>query len=346
MTSGGISKHYGGARALADVSVAIAAGEIHALVGENGAGKSTLGKIIAGAVAPDAGEIVVDGEPVEYRSPRDAIRYGIALIIDQELALAPTCRSSTTCSSGVELGSRRPRRPRASSASASRAGRADRLRHAPVGDVETLRTADQQKVEILRALVRDARLIVMDEPTAALTRDEAERLLEITRELRADGVTVIYVSHSSSDVLALCDTVTVLKDGRHVKTTPAADGDADSARHRDARALAGRRLPDRRRRRRADAPVVLSVRGLCRPPAFEDVSFDVRAGEIVGLAGLVGSGRTEIARAIFGADPAEGTVELDGRELRRALAAAAHPPRPRAAAREPQGPGAGDGPRR
>ena len=179
----------------------------------------------------------------------------------------------------------------------------------------TLRTADQQKVEILRALVRDARLIVMDEPTAALTRVEADRLLEITRDLRADGVTVIYVSHILADVLALCDTVTVLKDGRHVKTTPAAEQTTDSL----VTAMLGRSLDlmfPTRVQPPADAPVVLSVRGLSRPPAFEDVSFEVRAGEIVGLAGLVGSGRTEIARAVFGADPATGTVEIEGREPR------------------------------
>jgi ABC-type sugar transport system ATPase subunit len=163
--------------------------------------------------------------------------------------------------------------------------------------------------------VRDTRIIVMDEPTAALTRDEADRLLALTRELRDDGVTVIYVSHILGDVLALCDTVTVLKDGRKVKTTPASEETGDSL----VTAMLGRSLdvafptpapPP------ADAPVVLSVRGLSRPPAFEDISFEVRAGEIVGLAGLVGSGRTEIARAIFGADPAAGTVELEGRELR------------------------------
>jgi ABC-type sugar transport system ATPase subunit len=155
----------------------------------------------------------------------------------------------------------------------------------------------------------------MDEPTAALTRDEADRLLQITRELRDDGVTVIYVSHILGDVLALCDTVTVLKDGRRVRTAPAAEETTDSL----VTAMLGRSLdvafptpspPP------ADAPVVLSVRGLSRPPAFDDISFDVRAGEIVGFAGLVGSGRTEIARAIFGADPAHGTVEIDRRPVR------------------------------
>jgi rhamnose transport system ATP-binding protein len=309
-----IHKRYGAAVALDDVSLDVAAGEIHALVGENGAGKSTLGKIIAGAVAPDAGEIVVDGAPVSYRSPRDAIRYGIGLI-EQEFALAPDLSVLDNVFLGVELGRRglvdRARQRDRFAQLAERIG----FRERPTVPVRALRTADQQKVEILRQLVRDTRLIVMDEPTAALTRDEADRLLQITRELRDEGVTVIYVSHILGDVLALCDTVTVLKDGRHVKTSPAREETTDSL----VTAMLGRSLdvafPDRVPPP-ADAPVVLSVRGLSRPPAFDDVSFEVHAGEILGLAGLVGSGRTEIARAIFGADPASGVVAIDGRELR------------------------------
>jgi ABC-type sugar transport system ATPase subunit len=310
-----ISKRYGGARALDDVSVSIAAGEIHALVGENGAGKSTLGKIVAGAVVPDDGEIVVDGKPRSFRSPRDAIRHGIALI-HQELALVPALSVLDNVFLGAELGpagvvDRRDERERFREI-ASRIG----FEHNPSVRVEQLRVADQQKVEILRALVRDARLIVMDEPTAALTRDEADRLLDITRDLRRDGVTVIYVSHILGDVLQLCDTITVLKDGKHVQTTPAASETVESL----VTAMLGRSLDlvfPARTAPPADAPVVLSVRDLSRQPAFEAVSFDIRAGEIVGLAGLVGSGRTEIARAIFGADPASGTVELEGRALRR-----------------------------
>jgi len=309
-----ISKRYGAAVALDDVSLEVAPGEIHALVGENGAGKSTLGKIVAGAITPDAGEILVDGEPVAYRAPRDAIRHGIGLI-EQEFALAPDLSVLDNVFLGVELGSRglvdRGEQRERFSELAERIG----FRERSSAPVRTLRTADQQKVEILRQLVRDSRLIVMDEPTAALTRDEADRLLQITRELRDDGVTVIYVSHILGDVLALCDTVTVLKDGRRVRTAPAAEETTDSL----VTAMLGRSLdvafptpspPP------ADARVVLSVRGLSHPPAFDDISFDVRAGEIVGLAGLVGSGRTEIARAIFGADPADGAVEIEGRTLR------------------------------
>jgi ABC-type sugar transport system ATPase subunit len=310
----GISKRYGAAVALDDVTLEVAPGQIHALVGENGAGKSTLGKIVAGAVAPDAGEILVDGEPVVYRAPRDAIRHGIGLI-EQEFALAPDLSVLDNVFLGVELGERglvdRAAQRERLSELAERIG----FRERSSAPVRALRTADQQKVEILRQLVRDSRLIVMDEPTAALTRDEADRLLQITRELRDDGVTVIYVSHILGDVLALADTVTVLKDGRRVRTAPAAEETTDSL----VTAMLGRSLdvafptpspPP------ADAPVVLSVRRLSRPPAFHDISFDVRAGEIVGLAGLVGSGRTEIARAIFGADPADGTIEIEGRRVR------------------------------
>ncbi|MCW3009193.1 MAG: transporter related protein [Solirubrobacterales bacterium] len=309
-----IHKRYAGARALEDVSVSIARGEIHALVGENGAGKSTLGKIIAGAVAPDEGTISVDGEEVRYRSPREAIRAGIALI-DQELA---TVRDMTALDN-VFLGAER--RSGGMLDRGAQGKRFDELaeRVGFTGEQGViaggLRTADQQKIEIMRALVRGARLIVMDEPTAALSRIEADRLLAIARALREEGVTIIFVSHFLEDVLALADTVSVLKDGRHVRTAPAAKETVETM----ITAMLGRSLeyvfpepapPP------PDAPVVLKVRNLTRSPAFTDVSFDIRAGEIVGLAGLVGSGRTEIARGIFGADPASGTVEIDGRALR------------------------------
>jgi len=308
-----IGKRYGGAQALDHVCVTIAPGEIHALVGENGAGKSTLGKIIAGAVIADEGEIRVNGRAVAFRSPRDAIHEGIALI-HQELALVPALSVIDNVFLGVELGGK---------GMVDRAAQLKRFEELaaridfaqpPAARVETLRVAEQQKVEILRALVRHARLIVMDEPTAALTRLEADRLLQITRDLRRDGVTVIYVSHVLADVLALCDTVTVLKDGRHVKTVPAAAETVDGL----VTAMLGRSMAlafPPRHPPPAAAPVLLSVRGLSRPPAFSDVSFDIRAGEIVGLAGLVGSGRTEIARAVFGADPAAGSVTVAGEPL-------------------------------
>lgn len=309
-----IVKRYGAAAALNDVSVVIEPGTIHALVGENGAGKSTLGKILAGAVIPNSGEIIVDGELVRYRSPRDAIRLGIA-IIDQELAMVPTMSVLDNVFLGSELGEhgvldRATQRHQF-------ADLAQRLGFAPSADIKVaeLRVADQQKIEIMRALVRNARMIVMDEPTAALTREEAQRLLDLTRQLSATGVTIVYVSHFLDDVLALCDTITVLKDGRHVKTVAASDETKDSlvtsmiGRSLDLQFPARTPPPD-------DATIVLSVRNLRRDRAFEEISFDIRAGEIVGLAGLVGSGRTEIARAIFGADPSGGEVSVEGQLLR------------------------------
>jgi ABC-type sugar transport system ATPase subunit len=309
----GISKRYRGARALENVSVAIAPGEIHALVGENGAGKSTLGKIIAGAVAPDDGEIVINGDSVSLRSPRDAIQRGIA-IIDQELATVP----AMSVLDNVFLGSEQTRGLLLDADAQRRRLRelAERIGFTtdPRTRAGSLRVADQQKIEILRALVRDARLIIMDEPTAALSRVEADRLISIARELRDDGVTVVFVSHTLEDVLALSDTITVLKDGRHVKTTPAAQETVESL----VTSMLGRSVdlvfPDQRVLG-PSAPVRLKVGGLTRAPAFADVSFEIREGEIVGLAGLVGSGRSEIARAVFGADPAHGEVALDGRDM-------------------------------
>jgi ABC-type sugar transport system ATPase subunit len=309
-----VSKRYGAAVALDDVSVTILAGSIHALVGENGAGKSTLAKVIAGAVVPDEAELLVDDRPVSYKSPRDAIREGIA-IIDQELALVPEMSALDNVFLGAERGRRgvvdRGEQRRRFTEIAARVG----FVHDPSVKAGALRVADQQKVEIMRAMVRDARLIVMDEPTATLTRDEADRLLQVTRELRADGVTIIYVSHFLPDVLALCDTVTVLKDGKLVKTVPTETESGDSL----VTTMLGRSLDlvfPPRTPPPPDAPVLLSVSGLTREPAFRDVSFEIRAGEIVGLAGLVGSGRSEIARAVFGADPSTGSVEVEGERLR------------------------------
>jgi simple sugar transport system ATP-binding protein/ribose transport system ATP-binding protein len=310
----GISKRFGGVQALRDVDLEIERGSIHALVGENGAGKSTLGRILAGAHRPDDGELWVDGRRVDYRAPRDALRDGIT-IITQEPTLVPDRSVQENVFLGVERGTagvlndrRTSRRFAALVAQTGIELPGRRL-------ARTLRVADQQKVEILRAIARDARLFVMDEPTSALTTDEAERLFELIRRVRERGATVVYVSHFLPEVLGLADAVTVLRDGKVVRTSATSEETPE----RLVTAMLGRSLDltfPEKTAVPADAPVVLSVRGLSKPPSVQDVSFEVRAGEIVGLAGLIGSGRSGVARAIFGADrAAAGEIEVDGRRL-------------------------------
>jgi simple sugar transport system ATP-binding protein/ribose transport system ATP-binding protein len=304
------SKQFGGVRALDSVSLTVGAGSIHALVGENGAGKSTLGKIIAGVIAPDAGRMLLRGAPVAFGSPREALDHGIAMIA-QELALVPHLSVAENVFLGAEprratFVQRRVLRQRYVEL-AERAG----FQIDPDARAGQLRTAEQQQVEILRALSRDAELIVMDEPTAALSGPEAERLREIVRSLAADGKTILLVSHFLREVLDLADTVTVLRDGRLMRTAAATEETEESL----IQAMLGRSLTaafPSKRPPPAGAPVALSVRHL-RSASVDDVSLEVRAGEIVGLAGLVGAGRTELARAIFGADPIDGgEVELAG----------------------------------
>jgi ABC-type sugar transport system ATPase subunit len=309
-----VSKHFGGVQALAEIDLRIARGSIHALVGENGAGKSTLGKIIAGVHRQDSGELIVDDSRTAYRSPRDAIADGTT-IITQEPTLVPHRSVLENVFLGAESSVagviERRKMVRRYRALVEQTG----IELPPRALARSLSVADQQKVEILRAIARDTRLIVMDEPTSALTRDEGEKLFALVRRLRDAGATIVYVSHFLEEVLALADTVTVLRDGRLVRTGAAESETPD----RLVSAMLGRRLdltfPDKEGPE-PDAPVVLSVRGLSRPPAVRDVSLQIRAGEIVGLAGLIGSGRSEVARAIFGADRAVGEIEVDGKSVR------------------------------
>jgi ABC-type sugar transport system ATPase subunit len=281
-----ISKSFGGTRALEGVSLTIGHGKVHALVGENGAGKSTLGKIIAGAHTADSGQVLLDGEPVRFRVPRDAISRGVILIA-QELAVVPALTVEQNVFLGVEprqagFQDRRELRRKynelATSVGFDLAGDAIAGR---------LRTADQQKVEILRALSRNAQLIVMDEPTAALSRPDVEALHVVIRQLASQGTTVVLVSHFLNEVLELADEVTILRDGRLVQTGPAAGQTEDSL----MAAMLGRSLDaafPAKRLAAADAPVVLTVRDLVAP-GVNGVSFELRAGEILGLAGLVGA---------------------------------------------------------
>ena len=294
-----IGKSFGGTRALEGVSLTIVRGSIHALVGENGAGKSTLGKIIAGAHAPDTGQIRLAGEPVRFHSPRDAINAGVNLIA-QELSIMGSLTVEQNVFLGVEpsqagFQNRRELRRRYNELAASVGFELD-----GGGNAGTLRTADKQKVEILCALCRNAELIVMDEPTAALSRPDVDALHGVIRQLAANGTTVVLVSHFLGEVLELADEVTILRDGRLVQTVPAAGQTEESL----MAAMLGRSLDatfPAKRPAPADAKAVLSVRDLVAP-GVNGVSFDLHAGEILGLAGLVGAGRTEVARAIYRAN--------------------------------------------
>ncbi len=317
----GVSKHFGGVHALADVSLAVAPGTVHAIVGENGAGKSTLGRIVAGVLSPDGGRVLLDGAPAPFRSPREALAHGVAAIA-QEPSLVP----QLTVAENVYLGTE-PKRFGFVRRRALRRGYANlaaRARFDLPGQVRaaSLRTAEQQKAEILRALSRDARIIVMDEPSAALSAPETAQLHEIVRSLAERGTTVLLISHFLREVLELADSVTVLRDGKLVRTSPASEETEASL----VEAMLGRPLTTTfpaKRPAMPDAPVVLTVSDL-RAPGVAGASFEVRAGEIVGLAGLVGAGRTELARAIYGANRIEhgrarlAQVEL-GRSPRKSL---------------------------
>jgi ABC-type sugar transport system ATPase subunit len=305
-----IGKRYSGTKALDDVSVDIAGGSVHALVGANGAGKSTLGKIVGGVVRPDEGQLFVNDRQVRYANPREARVDGIAMIA-QELSPVPHMSVIENVFLGIE-----PRRSGFVRRGRMRAQYEELVSqwgfeldgNAKVG---TLRTADKQKVEILRAVACDAQVIVMDEPTSSLTSVETTTLHRMIRSLQESGRTIVYVSHFLDEVLDLADTVTVLRSGRLVRTALAATeteqslvagmfGAAAEAEHFE-------------KPQGSTAPVVLEVSGLHRDGVLRDISLQIRAGEIVGLAGLVGSGRSELARAIAGADPIDrGTIVVDG----------------------------------
>src|SRR5215204_6494097 len=311
-----VSKHFGGVQALDSVSLGVRRGSVHGLVGENGAGKSTLGKIVSGALIADAGRVLLEGEPAAFGSPREALEHRVAAIAQEpnvipQLSVAENVMLGAEPRRGGFIRSRRLKRRYAEIAGAAGFD----LR----GDIaaDRLGTAEQQKVEILRALSRDAQLIVMDEPTAALDARETENLHEIVRGLVASGKTIILISHFLKEVLALADTVTVLRDGRIVKTAPTAAETEGSL----IEAMLGQPLTATFPPRVVppeDAPVVLSVRDL-HGAGVVGASFELRAGEILGLAGLVGAGRTELARTIFGAAPLEsGDARLaSGRPLGR-----------------------------
>ncbi|MGD9528836.1 MAG: sugar ABC transporter ATP-binding protein [Dehalococcoidia bacterium] len=304
--------HFGGVLALRRGDLTVRRGTIHGLVGENGAGKSTLAKIIAGVHRPDGGELLVDGQVRHYHSPRAAIADGITMMT-QELSLLP----ARTVLQNVYLGSEKATLGWVHTASIRRAYAelCDRvgLHLDPDCRVADLRVADQQKVELLRAFARDVQVIILDEPTAALSTLEAQQLLAAVARFRDRGLTIIYISHFLDEVLAISDDVTVLRDGAFVMSGSAAEHTPTSL----VTAMAGRPLDvtfPEKVAAPADAPEVLRVTGVTsRDGLVRDVSFSVRRGEIVCLAGLVGSGRTETARCVYGANPYHGRIEFLGR---------------------------------
>ena len=305
-----VAKNFGGVQALVDVTLTVRRGSVHAVVGENGAGKSTLGKIVAGVHVADRGRLILDGREVAFRSPREALERKVAAI-GQEPSVVPHLTVAQNVFLGVEPSDasfvRNRRLARAYTELAESAG------FDLPGSIQAgqLRTAEQQQVEILRALSRDAQLIVMDEPTAALGADETRHLHEIVRRLAAAGKTLILVSHFLREVLELADTVTVLRDGRLVKTSAtSAETEASLVEAMLGQPLTSTFPP--RRPPGPDSPVVLAVSDV-HAPGVDGVSLELRAGEILGLAGLVGAGRTELARALFGASRIEsGSVVMGG----------------------------------
>jgi len=310
----GVTKRFPGALALSDVTLEVAAGSCHALCGENGAGKSTLGKILAGIHVPDSGTVVVHGRAVRFASPRDALAVGVGMV-HQELAFCDNLSVAENLCLGA-LPSRRGLVVRD-----AMARRAEGLL-AEIGTTLDVRRrlgdltiAQQQVVQIASAVGGGARIIVFDEPTSSLSQVEAERLYDLIERLKHRGVTCIYVSHRMPELFRLADTVSVLRDGRHVATRPVAGLSAAEL----VQLMIGRPLAEYLPRPGQAAPgeELLRVEGLSSPGKFADVTFSLRAGEVVGLAGLVGAGRSEVAHALFGLDPAAlGRVSLRGRPVR------------------------------
>ena len=307
------SKSYGAVRALRDGNLALRPGEVRALMGENGAGKSTLVKVLGGVIRRDSGEMLVDGAAVDFHSPHDARDAGIAVIY-QEPTLFPDLSVAENVVMGYHplRGLKRIDRPRMERDVAELLQRLG-VRLDPERPVRGLSIADQQIVEIAKALSFDARVLIMDEPTAALSGPEVERLFSVVRTLREQGAAVLFISHRLDEVFTICDTVTVMRDGAVVHDARIADMTPDEM----VKRMVGRELSTMFPKQDTQpGEAVVKVHRLTREGVFFDVSFEVRAGEIVALAGLVGAGRSEVARAVFGIDrPDAGHVEMEGRRL-------------------------------
>ena len=309
-----VRKSFGAVRALTGVSFSVDEGEAHALVGENGAGKSTLLKILAGILRPDAGTIAWRGERLDLRSPREALERGIGMVY-QEMLCFPNLSVSGNIFAGREL-TRHGRLQESAMRERTRALLAElHLAVSPDARAESLSAAHRQLLQVARALAFECRILVLDEPTTALTDAETDQLFAVLQQLRRRGVTLLYVSHRLPEVFRLCDRITVLRDGAHAGTFVRSAVNPDDI----VRAMVGRDLPSRADAAPPDEAALpaLELRSLTRRPCFRDISLSVRAGEIVGLFGLVGSGRSELLETIFGLyAPHAGAVRVAGRDVR------------------------------
>jgi rhamnose transport system ATP-binding protein len=321
----GVGKSFGAVVALRDVHLDLYPGEIHALVGENGAGKSTLAKTLAGVHTPDVGELILDGAPASFSGPAAARAAGIAVIYQE-----PTLFPDLSVAENIFMGRQPLRSPgrldRRIDTTAMRRRAGDLFARLgvqldPNRPARGLSIADQQLVEIAKALSMEARILVMDEPTAALSGVEVDRLFSVARSLRASGAAVLFISHRLNEVFALCQRITVMRDGGWVSTDLAGTTNVDQV----VRRMVGREVSSLYPKQETDpGEVLLDVRGLTSRGVFSDVSFSVRSGEIVGLAGLVGAGRSEVIRAVFGIDTYDaGEVRVAGERLRPNSPAAA-----------------------
>ena len=306
-----ISKRFGTTQALADVSLALYPGEIHALLGENGAGKSTLIKVITGIHKPDQGEILLDGNPVTINNPLEAQAYGIAAI-HQEPMIFPDLNVAENIFIGHRNQGAVVRWRQMYRQAAQILARLD-IKLDVRSSARGLTLAAQQAVEIAKAISLDVRLLIMDEPTASLSAHEVDQLFKLTRALKARGVSILFISHRMKEVFSIADRVTVLRDGRFISSAPAGEVTSESA----IRDMVGRHIDDFfARTEKEHGELLLSVHGLSKENNFSDISFDVHAGEVVGFAGLVGSRRTDVALALFGIEPADsGTITFDGRTV-------------------------------
>lgn len=309
----GINKSFGSTRVLKDAAFNVEQGEIIALMGENGAGKSTLMKILTGVYTKDSGEIYLDGQPVEYHHPKQAEAAGIVFIYQELNSLL-----DLTVEQNMFLGREIKGAMGILDKKAMRAKAEETLSKLGVSipvnqPMAALSIGQQQMIEIAKALMVDARLIIMDEPTAALTPSETEVLFKVIRSLKEKGVSMVYISHRMEEIFELCDRITILRDGEYVDTKRICDTDMNDV----VRMMIGREIGERFPKREKECGgVVFEVKNLTKHGTFEDISFSVRAGEVLGVSGLMGAGRTEIMQAIFGNLPYEsGTLEIEGKQV-------------------------------